>query len=39
LINLGYNQGVAQKAIKKTLKEVPEGVDLAALISGALKNV
>lgn len=39
LINLGYNQGVAQKAIKKTLKEVPEEVDLASLISGALKNV
>lgn len=39
LINLGYNQSVAQKAIKKTLKEVPEGVDLASLISGALKNV
>jgi len=39
LINLGYNQSVAQKAIKKSLKDIPEGIDLGALISLALKNV
>lgn len=39
LINLGYNQSIAQKAIKKSLKDVPEGIDLGALISLALKNV
>lgn len=39
LINLGYNQSVAQKAIKKTLKDLPEETDLAGLISSALKNV
>lgn len=39
LINLGYNQSVAQKAIKKTLKDDAEEIDLAGLISGALKNV
>jgi Holliday junction DNA helicase RuvA len=39
LINLGYNQITAQKAIKKTLQEISEDADLAALISAALKNV
>jgi Holliday junction DNA helicase RuvA len=39
LINLGYNQSIAQKAIKKSLKDIPEGIDLGALISLALKNV
>jgi Holliday junction DNA helicase RuvA len=39
LINLGYNQSTAQKAIKKSLKELPEGVDLAILITTALKNI
>lgn len=39
LINLGYNQVTAQKAIKKTLKEYPEGIDLPVLITHALKHV
>jgi len=39
LINLGYNQSIAQKAIKKSLKDIPEGVELGALISTALKNI
>jgi Holliday junction DNA helicase RuvA len=39
LINLGYNQGTAQKAIKKTLKDLPEGIDISTLIAHALKNV
>lgn len=39
LINLGYNQMTAQKAIKKSLKDLPEEVDLAMLITCSLKNV
>lgn len=39
LINLGYNQITAQKAIKKTLSDLSEETDLAVLIMGALKNV
>ena len=39
LINLGYNQSVAQKAIKKSLKEIPEAIDLGELIASALKNI
>lgn len=39
LINLGYNQATAQKAIKKTLKDIPEGIDVAELIAYALKHV
>lgn len=39
LINLGYNQITAQKAIKKTLNDYPEEIDLAALITYSLKNV
>lgn len=39
LMNLGYNQSTAQKAIKQSLKELPESVDLALLITTALKNV
>jgi len=39
LINLGYNQNTAQKALKRTLKDLPESIDLAALISTALKHV
>lgn len=39
LINLGYNQNTAQKAIKQSLKELPEDVDLPTLITLALKNV
>ena len=38
LINLGYNQLTAQKAIKKTLKE-GEPADLGALITAALQNI
>jgi Holliday junction DNA helicase RuvA len=39
LINLGYNQSTAQKAIKQSLKDLPETADLALLITTALKNV
>lgn len=40
LINLGYNQMTAQKAIKKTLKESKEEIlDLGTLISSALQNI
>lgn len=39
LINLGYTQATAQKAIKKTLKDIPEGIDVSALIATALKHV
>ncbi len=39
LINLGYNQITAQKAIKKTLSEKNETIPLAELITYALKNV
>jgi len=39
LINLGYNQSTAQKAIKNTLKDQPESIDLAELITLALKNI
>ena len=39
LTNLGYNSAVAQKAIKKTLSDLPEGIDLATLITTALKHV
>lgn len=39
LMNLGYNQNTAQKAIKQSLKETPEIDDLALLITTALKNI
>lgn len=39
LIHLGYNQIAAQKAIKKSLHDLPEGIGLAELITQALKNV
>lgn len=39
LINLGYNQVMAQKAIKKTIEETSEDIDLPSLITAALKNV
>jgi holliday junction DNA helicase RuvA len=39
LINLGYNQQTAQKALKKSLKDAPEEIDLASLIATALKHV
>lgn len=39
LIHLGYHQSMAQKAIQKTLKTLPEPVDLPSLITHALKHV
>lgn len=39
LINLGYNQNSAQKALKQTLKDLPEEADLALLITTALKHI
>lgn len=39
LVNLGYNQSTAQKAIKKTMQDLSEDVDLATLITTSLKNV
>lgn len=39
LMNLGYNQSAAQKAIKQSLKDLPETLDLALLITTSLKNI
>lgn len=39
LINLGYNQLAAQKALKKTIQEYPEEIDLPTLITQALKKI
>ncbi len=39
MINLGYNQSTAQKAIKKSLADLPDNPDLALLITHSLKNV
>jgi holliday junction DNA helicase RuvA len=39
LINLGYNQITAQNAIKKTINDLPEEIDLAKLITHALNHV
>lgn len=39
LINLGYSQLAAQNAIKKTLKDHPETLDLGLLITNALKCI
>ena len=39
LINLGYNQATAQKAITKSLKSLTDATDLPTLITQALKNV
>lgn len=39
LVHLGYTQGVAEKAIKRSLESLPESVELAQLITTALKNV
>lgn len=39
LINLGYTQNVAQKAVKQSLKELPKECHLAELITQSLKNV
>lgn len=39
LISLGYSQQVAQKAIKKTLNDLPENIPLGEIITYALKNI
>lgn len=39
MIHLGYNQSTAQKAVKKSLAELPDNPDLALLITQALTNV
>lgn len=39
LINLGYNQSTAQKALKQSLQALPETADLALLITTALKHI
>ena len=39
LMNLGYNQATAHKAINKSLKSLPDAADLPILITEALKNV
>jgi len=38
LISLGYNQQTAQKAIKRSLGDLPETIHLAELITHALKH-
>jgi Holliday junction DNA helicase RuvA len=39
LINLGYHQSSAQKAVKQSIKDLPEKSDLAQLITTALKHL
>jgi len=39
MINLGYTQVIAQKAIRKTVQESLEPLELSLLITRALKNV
>ena len=39
LINLGYNQNMAQKAIKTSMESLPEDVELPVLITTALKVI
>lgn len=39
LVNLGYQASIAQKAINKSLQELPENADLSTLITHALRNV
>ncbi len=39
LINLGYNQVSAQQAIKKSLEDLPEEIDLPSLITHALNHM
>lgn len=39
LINLGYHQHNAQKALKKSLESLPEDCDVGALITEALRNL
>ncbi len=39
MIHLGYNQSTAQKAVKKSLADLPDNPDLALLITHSLTNV
>ena len=39
LVNLGYNQATAQKAIKRSLDKLPDPLDLSSLIAMALTQV
>lgn len=39
LINLGYHQSIAQKALRLSLKELPDTTDLPLLITTALKHI
>jgi len=39
LINLGYTQAMAKKAIQDSLEELPEETQLPDLITAALKNI
>ncbi len=39
LINLGYKQNAAQKAVQKTLEEHPDNIELAMFITHALKHI
>lgn len=39
LVHLGYHQAAAQKAIKKTLENVPDSIHLSELITASLKNL
>jgi Holliday junction DNA helicase RuvA len=39
LVNLGYNQHAAHKAVKQTADELPESIDLAVLITASLQKI
>ena len=39
MIYVGYNQNIAQKAVKKSLENLPNNPDLALLITHALNNI
>lgn len=39
MMHLGYNQNIAKKAIAQSLKDLPEAIDLATLITCSLKNI
>lgn len=39
LINLGYQQGVAKRAVQETLQEFSQEIELPLLITAALKNI
>jgi holliday junction DNA helicase RuvA len=39
LINLGYSQTLAQKAVEKSMKELPESTDLAQIITFSLSKI